>query len=232
MIYNRKDIDWIEDYLDGTLCKDDVHSFEYRLKTDSEFAEEYRQRLALQEKWISAKNYQKEKERVLNIIQEEKSSLRYRRNILLAAASLFIVAGLVSILIFILPNESTHQFQQADNIADSTVKFDSDNVPQQLEIPKYGKSDTVYAIQENEIALLFPIKETEFRQADTIHFQWRSSDTVRELIIKEKSTDSIALRIILMPGQSEYMLEAGKLKAGNYFWFIDKEENSIDFIVK
>jgi hypothetical protein len=228
----RDDMDWIEDFLEGSLNADEEKEFQSRLKADHAFAGKYLQRLKLQETWQSSAEYQTVKTRIDQLIQEERSKIRYRRNILMIAASFIAVVGLASILLFVIPNKSAEQLKQAEVTADSLNKLNNLEGPQQIGIPKYGKSDTLPVENINEILLLLPADYAEFFKGDSIHFLWKSSKPVSNLCIKEKSTDSLIVNIHLLSGQSEYFLETSRLRTGNYIWFIDEMNNRMEFVVK
>jgi len=227
----RDDMDWIEDFLEGSLNAEEETEFQSMLKADPAFARKYNQRLKLQETWQDSDNHIAVKKTVENIIRQEKYSIRYRRNILMLAASFIALVGLAGILLFVLPNKSIQEDKQADILADSIKKPDNSKGPQQIGIPRYGKSDTLSTRGINENVLLFPADQTEFTIGDSIHFQWKSNKETSELFIKDMLTDSLVFDFRLPSGQSEYFLDAGKLKPGSYVWFINEPITNSRFTV-
>jgi hypothetical protein len=228
----RDDMDWIEDFLDGSLNTEEAKEFHSKLKSHPAFAKKYQQRLRLQEAWQTSEKYHVEKTKVDSIIRLEKSSMLYRRNFILVAASIIVVMGLTSILLFVLHNKSTKQLQQADILADSIEKLDNLKGPQQIDIPKYGRSDTLPTKDNNEIVLLSPANHAEFFHGDSIHFQWKANQKTSELFIKDILKDSLIFNFRLPVGKSDYNMATSFLKTGSYTWFINEPITTREFTVR
>ncbi|MBW6459773.1 MAG: hypothetical protein K0B08_04295 [Bacteroidales bacterium] len=216
MNIQRNDPDWIEDYLDGTLSEPEQEEFRERLVADPSFAALYEQRLKLQQTWKETEKYAVVEDKVAGLIMSEKTAIRQRRNILLVAASLVAVIGVGSVLLFILPDRTTHKMQEAHIAADSAIQG-----PQQIGMPEYGKIDSVIKTDSYEITLLSPIDDNVFIVGETITFQWSASTGKSELVIKEKAGGRLVFNISLPEGKSEYMFETVSLTPGDYMWFVN-----------
>ena len=215
MNIQRNDLDWIEDYLDGTLSEPEKEAFRERLAADPSFSALYEQRLKLQQTWKETEKYADVEDKVAGLIMSEKAAIRKRRNILLVAASLVAVIGIGSVLLFILPDRTTHKMQEAHIAADSAIQG-----PQQIGMPEYGKIDSVAKMGTSEVILISPALNAEFIKGDTINFQWRSPMEESELIIQNKVTGRQVFNIKIPEGEKAYRLATTNLPAGEYQWFI------------
>ncbi|NOX85150.1 MAG: hypothetical protein GXO86_04160, partial [Chlorobi bacterium] len=95
---NEKDIQLIEDFIDGLLKGKNLEAFRQRLETDETFAREYELRKKLARLWKDAGEYQQTKDQVGKIIDKEKRSgfFKSRKNyyLIAIAASLILLIGI------------------------------------------------------------------------------------------------------------------------------------------
>ena len=224
---NRTDTDWIEDFLDGTLDDREVSDFKHRLESDPEFAEKYQQRMKLQETWQDANDFHAESTRVEGIIQQERFQQRSLRNTILIAASVIIVAGIASILLFVVPGRQTQEMQYTVTPADSNQK----QGPQQIGIPKYAKHDSVKT-SLGDVQLILPKNDAEFAIGDSIRFQWESEATAFFLSIKENNTGRQVIRIEIPDGGKELVIGTDDLSPGTYSWHVNDSLKSMEFKIR
>jgi hypothetical protein len=220
-----EDIDRIEDYLDGSMTPAEASEFQSRLESDPQLAELYHQRLKLQHTWKASEPYLPIHKMVRSAMIRERSSMNFRRIILLVAASFVVLIGLGSVLLFILPEKPEEKMQLA-------VTTDTIHGPQQTGIPKYGKVDTISSAKSGEIILLSPAESAIYYQGDTIHFRWKAASGNQDLIIRGKHNDSVIFKMNLPLGTGEAQFETRDLKKGTYWWYINDRTIQREFIIK
>lgn len=224
----RDDKDLIEEFLDGSLNEDKRIELQARIKSDPAFADQYDQRLRLQNAWLSTTKYSNTYAKIISAMKEEKSVIKFHRDILLAAASVIALFGIGSFLLFVLPEKSPKQMQEA-KIATDSIQIENINEPQQIGIPKFGKSDTLSRPEVRVVELLSPGDHFKFNNGDTIRFEWKSSLLESYLTIKKKGNDSLILRVEVRDKQNIYIFKTFGLEAGTYIWYIDDPKNSREF---
>lgn len=213
---HRTDTDWIEDFLEGTLDVAEEAEFKLKLESDPLFAKKYQQRLNLQEDWQASNDFQAEIKRVERIIRQKQDVNHLRRNIMLVAASVIIIAGIASILLFVVPHKTGQELQYTGTPADTMQK----QGPQHIDIPKYAKSDSMKTSYGN-VTLIFPENNTIFVLGDSIRFQWKSDESNFLFVIKEKETRNQVLRENLPGNRKELIIGTEDFSPGFYSWFVN-----------
>ena len=219
---NDKDIQLIEDYIDGLLKDKDLEAFQKRLETDDAFAREYKLRKKLARLWTDADNYLQTKEQVGEIMQQEKRSVFYKYR---KSYYIFAVASSIALLIgiywlFVRPDsKQIHKNQMAEVV--DTVLLQQDQ-PEKLAKIRY------------RIQLITPVDEQLFTKKDTLVFHWAApADTVKiSFGILDQTTRQIIFHTGVLLSDTQYTLYPGMLPPGKYAWYLQDTLNMNYFTIK
>ena len=225
------DIELIERYLDGALDQMELKRFNERLQEDPEFERLVKIRQSLPGLLEKAEQLEKTKQEVSDGIAENKYQiLHFIRPAYLAWAAVVIVLIGTAIGYLVLRHSGNDQnisgsnsLQKGDTIIISpgykqNVKATKKNV--------ISESDSIDSMRES-------VNEIIFRVNDMIRLNWKyKTDSFTHLYILSAGTDKIVIKTEIKPGTEVYTLEAKKLKAGRYYWFIGNKEIKRFFTVE
>jgi len=220
------DNDLIEGFLDGSLSNEQNAFFEERVKSDKAFAEALAQRQLLQKAYVEATKRIELKNHIRSIISDEKRKTANQRTFWLIAASITILVGIGSFLLF-KPKQTLN-----NNVAkqDSLPPEDQLVSPNKTNIVEFGTLDTLHQ-QNEDIKTLLPAEGAVFSQTDTILFSRQNVDVNEMLTITDK-TGSVIFKTTIQSGTAEYIVLPFALKPGTYFWNFEHANISHTIIIK
>jgi len=211
-----KDIQMIEDHIEGNLTGDELVSFNLRLASDSAFAKAYEERKKLAQLWNETREYQATKEFVKDALSNQKPEffISYRYHLLSVAAALVILIGGY----FLLLNERGHQpdglngsvaVSDTAKGSDHTIRFKVDE-PMHL-----AAIDTV----QKNVRLIHPIAGASYKISEPITFMWESDQNLIDTILIRNETSSTVLsRVIVNLSDSAYTMKYPQFDPGYYTW--------------
>jgi len=220
------DNDLIEGFLDGSLSNEQNAFFEERVKSDKAFAEALAQRQLLQKAYVEATKRIELKNHIRSIISDEKRKTANQRTFWLIAASITILVGIGSFLLF-KPKQTLN-----NNVAkqDSLPPEDQLVSPNKTNIVEFGTLDTLHQ-QNEDIKNLLPTEGAVFSQTDTIIFSRQNVDVNEMLTITDK-TGSVIFKTTIQSGTAEYIVLPFALKPGTYIWNFEHANISHTIIIK
>lgn len=227
---NDKDINLIEEYIEGNLEGEKLLSFENRLKTDESLSKEYKQRLKLANLWVDAEEYQNTKTEISRIIQKEKSKhfLNNRFYTLSIAASIIILISMYFLLFHENSANQNGNVNQFANVDDSVSNKENTIVFQYDEPDKLATIDSV----PSNIQLLFPIGGEPIYKSVPIIFKWKSDlKHIDTLYVCNKADKEILLKSKIMLSDTDYTIKYPQLTEGKYLWYISDSSHFEEFIV-
>ena len=227
---NDKDINLIEEYIEGKLTGEILSIFEDRLKTDKVLAKEYKQRLKLAKLWIDAEEYQNTKSEIGKLIQKEKSRRFFNNRfyMLSIAASIIILISMYFLLFHENNTNNNGQLNQFADVDDSVSNKENTIIFQYDEPDKLATIDSV----PGNIQLLFPIGGETIYKSEPIIFKWKSdSKLIDTLYVCNKLDKKILLKSKIMLSDTTYTIKYPQLTEGKYLWYISASSNFEEFIV-
>jgi len=231
MNIDSKDIDLIERYLDGSLDTGERYFFEKRMKEDPEFERLVKTRQALPGILESAADYERTRKMVSDEITESKHRLHHfiKPSYLAWAAVLVILFG-TAIGYLILKHQGK---EQVLSVSGDKQKSDSITIAPGYKQPSKATRETIILKAGSIISLKEPKNEIFFKETTIITFHWEyKGDSITHLYILSAATDKIDIRTEIKPGMEVYTLDANKLKAGRYYWFIGNKEAKRFFTIE
>lgn len=227
---NDKDINLIEDYIEGKLHGKALLSFESRLKTDESLTKEYNQRIKLAKLWIDADDYSATKEQIGKILYD-KNKNAFRTNkfyIFSIAATITILIG-VYLLFF-------HTNNTNDTILENQFADAHDSIGNKKEtiVFQYDEPVKLAAIDSVNIntKLLFPIKGEAFYISQSITFKWESGLNNNDTLFVSNEIDGkILLKSRIKLSDSSYTIKYPQFTKGKYKWYISDDANYEKFEV-
>lgn len=227
---NEKDLNLIEDYIEGRLDGEMLLLFENRLKTDELLQKEYDQRLKLAILWVDAKEYETTKSEIAKLIQKEKSN-RFSNNrfyILSIAASIII---LISMYFLLFHENNANQNGQGNQFADikDSISNKEDVIVFQYDEPvKLATIDSVIG----DIQLLFPILGENIIKSEPITFHWKSdSNLIDTLFVCNSSDKKVLLKLKILLSDTTYTIKYPQFTEGKYMWYISDSTTFEEFIL-
>jgi hypothetical protein len=219
------DNDLIEGFLDGSLSNEQNAFFDERVKSDKAFVEALAHRQLLQKSYIEATKRIELKNHIRSIISDEKRKAANQRTFWLIAASITILVGIGSFLIF-------KPKQTLNNIAkqDSLPQEDQLVSPNKTNIVEFGTLDTLHQ-QNEDIKTLLPAEGAVFSQTDTILFSRQNVDVNEMLTITDK-TGSVIFKTTIQSGTAKCKVLPFALKPGTYIWNFEHANISHTIIIK
>lgn len=217
------DNDLIENYLDGTMSEKEICAFNERLLKNKEFAELFTNRQRLQSAYIKALENSELKRHIKTLIDHEKHKYSIRMYIWLAAATVFIFAGVGGLLLYQTEDSiKINKFAKHENMSDEDKLVE----PSKNRIKEYGSTHTLQ-FQNAKIAKDGMV----LSQRDTILFTRENTD-VEEILYLSDSTHTIVKQITLIEGTSVFKLLPHSLKSGTYYWCFSHEDITRFFLIE
>ncbi len=221
---NEHDIELVESYLEGKLEGKDLEAFKEREANDPEFARFIQVRIMIGDAWTSAADYLEAKQWVKETINnhvQTKSRFNNKTIWFSLAAIILILIG-----VFVIMKIATKN-------ADDQPAYASDTTQVEIDINQSGPPDQKAGI---DTVFTFPvltgmINNETYTVSDSLVFTWESNVSYSELIIALQSNDSIINTEALDAGQTKFVLMAGLLKPGLYYWCLDKPLVKAYFII-
>lgn len=213
----EKDIELIENFINGDLSAKETESFKSRLKSDTDFANEYNNRIKLSKLWKEADEYQKTRNEISKILENEKTSffISHRYYIVSIAASIIILLGVY--LLFFQTNKSMKMDTQ---IVQNDSSSANDNVID-FQMDEPTKLATVEVLR-NPIDLISPEDNINFTDTDPIVLEWFStSKDMDTLFVWSKSMNKIIINQVLVQKEDTMSYNIGFLPEGEYNWYLN-----------
>ena len=212
----KKDIQLIEDYIDGRLTGEELISFELMLTTDDSFAEAYRERKKLAQLWNEAREYQGTKKIVEDALRKTKQGffIAYRYHLLTVAASVTIILGGY----FLLRNEggdSQNGLNEPLSNMESQTN-DTNTIHFKVDEPNHlAAIDTVKATAR----LIHPVAGEFYGRNEPITFRWATDhDQVDTLFIRSDSESAVLSKTLVKLLDTAYTMKYPQLRKGQYNW--------------
>lgn len=204
------DPELIERYLEGSLNDQETGDFSKRLESDPAFAKMFSERKLLQETYTEATKRIELKKQIRSVVGVEKRRASNQRKILLAAASLIVLATIGSLLIYNARNTGQEkQYAKEQPTNDQALEG------KQNKMSEYGNMDVVE--RKEAVDDFFPDEFTPLKANDTICFKWPSSMNLRYLTIYNNKGELVK-KVTIKKKVKEYVLLPGILKPGVYYW--------------
>lgn len=211
-----KDIQLIEQYIDGSLSCEELTAFNQRLMTDKSFAKAFREREILARLWKDGKEYEDTKKFVGEAIRKMKQGffITYRYQILSVAAAVIVLLGGYILLVQERGDNPTGvnrslAVSDTTTVQKNTFRFKVDE-PLHL-----AAIDTV----PKNIRLVHPIDGTSYESSESITFMWEADQNLIDTILVRKDTSgALVSRIIVNLSDSAYTMKYPMLEVGNYTW--------------
>ncbi len=211
-----RDIQLIEDYIDGSLTADEVTSFKQRLTADVAFANAFHEREKLAHIWNETKEYQATKQLVKNALGHRKQGflITYKYHVLAVAATLIILIGGYFLLLNERGNNSTGvngsvAINDTASGSDHTIRFKVDE-PMHL-----AAIDTV----QKNVRLIHPIAGAFYKISEPITFIWESDQNLIDtILIRNESSSTVLSRVIVNLSDSAYTMKYPQFDPGSYTW--------------
>lgn len=202
---NQKNIDLIEQFIDGNLSKEEQHNFNVRLENDDEFANLYRFRLKIREDLLKAKQYEKTGKLVAGTIKNIQRKKR-RNTIYAIAAGLTLLIAIPGI--FTLTNK-----QNQNNIAEA------DSTSIEIYTPQIKQPES-YANQGQYIPDALILTETQ--TSDSIIFKWQPAfDKPSKLVIIELANGNEVFNSNINANAQRMALSNDKFTTDKLIWYIE-----------
>lgn len=202
---NQKNIDLIEQFIDGQLSKEEQHKFNVRLETDDDFANLYRFRLKIREDLLKAKQYEKTRDQVSGTIKRVKKQNR-RIVIYTVAAGLALLVAIPGIFTLVNRTET--------NTVAETDSTDAQLFEPQTSVPKEVASGGQYIPE----LLKMEVTQTD----DSVIFEWEPATTnPATLVLITQSDEKQILKKDLEAETARTALKKEQLPSGKIVWYIE-----------
>lgn len=211
MEFNEKDMQLIEEYLDGDLSEKDAEAFKIRLKGDEDFARAFELRKKMPTLMKDALEFETTREEVRAAIQQEKMLLfGFNRNWIYAAATIVILIGLFIVIKFTNTNEAGPGTQMAEENPKETLKID--------EPRNYAKLNDL----ERNVEIVSPIKFQTIKQGSDVILKWHSESLgTAKIVVSKFDQDEILFFTEIVLSDHEFVLPDKNLEPGKYTWYIN-----------
>lgn len=211
---HKKDLEIIEQFLDGTFSESENMEIEERLRTDLDFSDLYNFRIKLAKKWDEANRYAQIKTKVVqqvNAVKKRRKQKIYYR----VAAVLALFVAFPGILYHYKSNKDV---QLASTLTQELLMNQPEN-----------KASVNY--YDDQFRFISPINNEAIELFEDILFKWDCSlDVETTIIIKLVENDSIVKRVPVKSLNKEYKLDS-KLEEGNYSWILEGFEGKKYFTI-
>jgi hypothetical protein len=222
MEFSEKDMQLIEEYLDGKLSKKEVDTFRQRLKNDKDFAKAFELRKKMPALMKEALEFQSTRDEVRAAIQQEKMLLfGFNRNWFYAAATIVILIGLFVVIKFANTNDTGPGTQMADDKQNEVLKIDKPT--------NYAKMNDF----DSKVEIVSPTEFQTFRQGNEIVLKWQteSLETAKIVVSKFGQQEVLFFSEIVL-SDHEFVLPAKNFEPGKYTWYINDTVLSGSFKVE
>ena len=141
------------------------------------------------------------------------------------AASVLLLAGILSILFFI--NKTTWHRTLAYNDKNKIYQVQKPRIQ-----PEKGKMENYYGVS-SRIALIKPDEGAVISEQKNIIFQWKySDDSITHITILKGSDNSLAFTKKISSRENTLLLPAGTLTPGVYTWSVRDQKIKRSFKVR
>jgi len=221
--------DLIEKYLDGTISDEERELFDQKLKTEPILSEKLSQRILIQKSWLKSAQHNQVKQHISRLINIEKRNQKSERRIWLVAASLIVLIGISSLLIF----RNNQNQNDRDFLAESRNSNKNFLITkgQQNEEKKYGVIDSTRIHKSIEDQNYLPANGSIFQVTDTIIFRWPLTSIKEKLLIFDENWSKVT-EVPLAKSDMEYRIKPSTLKPGIYTWILPPDKLRYQFSIK
>jgi len=221
--------DLIEKYLDGTISEAERELFDQRLKNEPVLSEKLSQRILIQKSWLKSAQHNQVKQHISRLIKIEKQRLKSDSRIWLVAASLIVLFGISSLLIF----QNSQKQNDREFLAWSKNPNKNFRITQgqQNEVKKYGALDSTRIHKEMADQDYLPANGAVFQVTDTIIFRWPVTSLKEKLVIFDDNWSKVK-EVLLPKSVMEYRLNPSTLKSGIYTWILPPDKLRYQFSIK
>lgn len=211
MEFNEKDMQLIEEYLDGNLSKEEVDTFRQRLKNDEDFARAFELRKKMPALMKDALEFETTREEVRAAIQQEKTLIYgFNRNWIYAAATIVILIGLFIVVKFTNTNDGDPGTQMAEDSQNETLKIDNPT--------NYAKFTEI----ERNVEIVSPIEFQAFQQGKNVILKWQSESLgTAQIAVLKFGQEEILFFTEIVLSDREFVLPNKNLEPGKYIWYIN-----------
>ena len=215
MTITSKDINLIEDHLEGKFSESENTAFKKRLKGDNELKAFFNYRNKIGQLLVAARELEQNRVFVSKVIKEYKNK---RINWYAVAAVIVVLVTLGSTLFFQINKNTSHKPQYTQNRTGSSQKtaIQTDRyVPDKkalltITAPAYSLNDSI---------------ELVFDQTD-------NKPDLKQLIVREALSRDTIMDISLSPGQKYIRFLPGRLNKGQYEWYTNRSGLKGKFIIQ